>query len=208
MVIVLSPVLSLPQVIWDHSETLMENAMQEKAGFGLLVFGMGAVALLLMCIRLWFDMAQVRAVVEEETGMWRNAGRAFKLTFGNFRSLFWVYLRISLLGWVVFAIGVYVWAKMPPARSQWDIPDFGTGRSVRLRDASLAASMRNDLVSATLPRAPDCSFVAGSDRANPQPAADDRAATPDRNSTVAPRPAGCRESLPWACRRGILPSPP
>ena len=49
-----------------------------------------------MCIRLWFDMAQVRAVVEEETGMWRNAGRAFKLTFSNFGSLFWMYLRISI----------------------------------------------------------------------------------------------------------------
>jgi len=119
MMIVVAPVLALPQVIWERAETLTGNALQEKTGFWLLVSGMGAVILLLMCIRLWFDMAQVRAVVDEETAMWRNAGHAFKLTFRNFRSLFWMYLRISLLGWALLAVGLYIWAKMPPARSQW-----------------------------------------------------------------------------------------
>jgi hypothetical protein len=121
MMIVLAPVLTLPQVVWDHAETLMANATQEKAGFWLLVAGMGAIGLVLMCIRLWFDMAQVRAVVEEETGMWRNAGRAFKLTFSNFGSLFWMYLRISLLGWLALAASLYIWAKMPPARFGWTL---------------------------------------------------------------------------------------
>jgi hypothetical protein len=121
MMIVLGPVLALPQVVWEHADTLMQNALQEKAGFWLLVLGMGAVALLAMSIRLWFDMAQVRAVVEEETAMWRNAGRAFKLTFSNFGSLFWMYFRISVLGWLVFAAGLYIWAKMPPARYQWTL---------------------------------------------------------------------------------------
>jgi hypothetical protein len=121
MVFVLAPVLMLVPFIRDKSISLMDNATQEKMGFWLLVAGMIVIGLLLMCIRLWFDMAQVRAVVEEETGMWRDAGRAFRLTFTNFRSLFWMYLRISILGWLVFAVGLYVWAKMPPARFGWTI---------------------------------------------------------------------------------------
>ncbi|MFY9562238.1 MAG: hypothetical protein WAQ52_18560 [Terriglobales bacterium] len=121
MAIVLIPALMLVSFVWKRATDLMLNAAQEKAGFWFLIAGMGAVGLLLMCIRLWFDMAQVRAVVEEETGMWRNAGRALKLTLANFGSLFWMYLRISLLGWLVFAAGLYVWAKMPPARFWWTI---------------------------------------------------------------------------------------
>jgi|SRR5882672_4105486 len=119
MLIVLIPPLMLAKPLSDKASPMLLTASQEKTGFWLLVLGMGAIGLVLMCIRLWFDMAQVRAVVEEETGMLRNAGRAFKLTFSNFGSLFWMYFRISLLGWLVLALGLYVWAKMPPARSQW-----------------------------------------------------------------------------------------
>jgi hypothetical protein len=119
MAIVILPPLILVWVVWDKSASLMLNAAQEKTGFWILILGTGVAGLLMMCIRLWFDMAQVRAVVEEETGMWHNAGRAFKMTFSNFGSLFWMYLRISILGWLVLAAGLYVWAKMPPAHYRW-----------------------------------------------------------------------------------------
>ncbi len=119
MMIVMIPPLMLTKVVFDKPPTMMVSAAQEKTAFWLMVGGLAVIALLLMCIRLWFDMAQVRAVVEEETGMWRNAGRAFKITFSNFGSLFWMYLRISAIGWLVLALGLYIWTKMPPARSQW-----------------------------------------------------------------------------------------
>ena len=32
-----------------------------------------------------------------------------------------MYLRISILGWLVFALGLYLWAKMPPAHFRWTI---------------------------------------------------------------------------------------
>ena len=119
MGIVMIPVLMLVSLVWKQGTTPMGSALTEKTGFWILVAGMGAMALLLMCIRLWFDMAQVRAVVEEETGMWRNAGGAFKITFGNFRPLFWMYLRISILGWLVFALGLWIWTKMPAKHFGW-----------------------------------------------------------------------------------------
>jgi len=119
MLIVLIPVIIAFHAIVRKAGSLMTNAAQERSGFWLLVAAIGIAGLLLMCIRLWFDMAQVRAVVEEETGMWRNAGRAFKLTFSNFASLFWMYFRISFLGWLIFAAGLYAWARMPPARFGW-----------------------------------------------------------------------------------------
>jgi hypothetical protein len=121
MLIIMIPVVMVVVGIRRMTGPLLLVPAQEKLGFWLALCGIGVVGLLLMCIRLWFDMAQVRAVVEEETGMWRNAGSAFKITLSNFGSLFWMYLRISILGWLVFAAGLYIWAKMPPARFGWTI---------------------------------------------------------------------------------------
>src|SRR6266550_4959373 len=121
MAIALIPPLILVWAVWDQSAPLMLSATLEKIAFWILLAGVGVAGFLMMCVRLWFDMAQVRTVVEEETGMWRNAGRAFKITFSNFRTLFGMYFSISLLGWLVFALGFYVWAKMPPARYGWTI---------------------------------------------------------------------------------------
>jgi hypothetical protein len=121
MLIVLTPDFMLGSFVSKESGTLLDDASHEKTGYAFFVAAMGVLGLLAMVIRLWFDMAQVRAVVEEETGMWGNALRALRLTIDNFSILFWMYLRISLLGWLVFAVGLYIWAKMPPARFEWTI---------------------------------------------------------------------------------------
>jgi hypothetical protein len=121
MLIILTPVFMLGSLVSKETGTLLDDAAREKTGYFFFVAGMGVVGLIAMFIRLWFDMAQVRAVVEEEIGMWNNARHAFKITTGHFASLFWMYLRISVLGWVVFAAGLYIWAKMPPARFGWTI---------------------------------------------------------------------------------------
>jgi hypothetical protein len=78
-----------------------------------VVFLAGAAAvitLLLMCVRLWFDMAQVIAVAEYERAMHRALRRSARLICKNFVSLFWLYLRISLAGWMVLGIGLYLWS--------------------------------------------------------------------------------------------------
>jgi hypothetical protein len=93
----------------------LTNSFDERAGSWLLLVVWVGFWLIASCIRLWFDMAQVRAVADEEYGMWRNAGVAFKLTFGNFATLFWMYIRISLAWWLVFVAALVVWTKMPPA---------------------------------------------------------------------------------------------
>jgi hypothetical protein len=117
MLIVVAPPLMLIKVVFDKPGSMLLAAAQEKTGFWLIIGGLSAIGFVLMCIRLWFDMAQVSTVVEEETAMWRNAGRAFKLTFYNFGSLFWMYFRISLVGWIILALGLYIWSQMPPARA-------------------------------------------------------------------------------------------
>ena len=67
------------------------------------------ILLLTMILRLWFDMAQVIAVAEDETRMHRALRHAASLLAHNFGSLYWLYLRISLLAWIVVGLGMYLW---------------------------------------------------------------------------------------------------
>ncbi len=116
LLIVLVPITTVGSGITAWSETLSSDAAQEKLGFWVDVVGLLLVALLLMSVRLWFDMAQVHAVAEDERSMLRATARAFRLTLGNFGSLFWVYLRISLLGWVGLATAILIWTRIPAQR--------------------------------------------------------------------------------------------
>ncbi len=67
------------------------------------------ILLLLIIVRLWFDMAQVIAVADDEKKMHRALRRAFGLLRRNFFALFWLYLRVSVITWVLFAFGLYIW---------------------------------------------------------------------------------------------------
>jgi hypothetical protein len=54
-------------------------------------------------------MAQVIAVAEDERRMRKALRRAATLMRHNFGSLFWLYFRVSLIAWIVFAAGLHVW---------------------------------------------------------------------------------------------------
>ena len=84
----------------------------EQLGFAVQVVGLGFVLLILAIVRLWFDMAQVRAVIEDERRMACNLGRAFRLISVNFVELFWMYLRPSLLAWSGTALAICFWIKL------------------------------------------------------------------------------------------------
>jgi hypothetical protein len=58
---------------------------------------------------LWFDMAEIIAVANDERRMHRALRRAARLLWNNFFSLLWLYLRIALVGLLLFAIGLRVW---------------------------------------------------------------------------------------------------
>jgi hypothetical protein len=67
------------------------------------------ILLLLIIVRVWFDMAQVIAVADDEKKMHRALRRAFTLFRRNFFSLLWLYLRVSIIEWLLFALGLYIW---------------------------------------------------------------------------------------------------
>jgi hypothetical protein len=64
---------------------------------------------LLVVIRIWFDMAQVIAVADDEKRMHKALRRAFGLLWHNFFSLLWLYLRVSIIAWICIGLGLALW---------------------------------------------------------------------------------------------------
>ena len=114
-VIVLIPVAIAANAIKDWSGDLSTNAAPEKLGFWVDVAGAIVIWFIAMCLRLWFDVAQVHAVATGERAMRRAIRRAFRLTFGNFAALFPLYLVPSLMSLIGMAVILLIWTKVPAA---------------------------------------------------------------------------------------------
>jgi len=117
MAIIVGLILLVGNRIRHWSDTLAAESPYEKLGFWVELSGGLLLLFILMCVRLWFDMAQVRAVAEDERKMRRTFLTAFKLTFSNFGTLFWLYLRISLVAWIGLLVGFWVWLRF--VRPEW-----------------------------------------------------------------------------------------
>jgi hypothetical protein len=96
------------------SDYLGDRAVSAQTGFYILLAGGIAILLLMLFVRLWFDIAQVRAVVQNEPKMWPNLWKALGITWRQAGTLFRVYLCISGVAWVTLAAGLWLWTKLPP----------------------------------------------------------------------------------------------
>jgi hypothetical protein len=98
----------------NWSEYLGDKAAADQVGFLILAMGIIALALVAVIVRVWFDIAKVRTVAQNERGMWRIIATAFDMTFRHLGTLLWIYLRITLVGGLALLIGFVIWSKLPP----------------------------------------------------------------------------------------------
>ncbi len=96
------------------SDYIGDRAVSAQTALYILLSGAILITLLALFVRLWFDIAQVRAVVQDERRMWPNLWKALGITWRNVSTLFRVYLCISGVAWVTLAVGLLLWAKLPP----------------------------------------------------------------------------------------------
>jgi hypothetical protein len=106
---VLIPVFILGGIAHRVYDRIDKQSISPMPAVHFLEAAVVVALLLLICIRVWFDMAQVIAVAEDERRMRKALRRSATLLRHNFLSLYWLYLRVSLIAWIVFAIGVHIW---------------------------------------------------------------------------------------------------
>ncbi len=96
------------------SDFVSDKTVNDRNGFLVLLAGGFVLVLLALFVRLWFDIAKVRAVAQRERRMWRNLWKALGITRRQLGTLVWMYLRISLVAWIALWLGLLIWTKLPP----------------------------------------------------------------------------------------------
>jgi hypothetical protein len=105
---------SMYPVVDQLSDYLGDRAVADQVGILIQLTGTVLLALLAFLVRLWFDLAKVRAVARNERRMWSNMWAALGMTWRNLGTLFWMCFRISIVSWIVLLIGLLIWTKLPP----------------------------------------------------------------------------------------------
>jgi hypothetical protein len=100
-------------LVHKASDYVEDHAVADQSSFYILLAGIFLLTLLALCIRLWFDVAQVRAVALNERGMWRNMWRSWGILRGRLGTLFRAYFCIAFFAWATFAIGLWIWTMLP-----------------------------------------------------------------------------------------------
>ena len=113
LALALMPVAAAASALQAWADHVSERSWQAGAGFRVMAGGTAVLLLVLMAVRLWFDMAQVVTVVEEERSMRRALVRAGRIYRKNFWALSWMYLSISLLAWLVAGAAFWLWTHIP-----------------------------------------------------------------------------------------------
>jgi hypothetical protein len=109
LVIVLLPIAGLAAATNAMYTHIQDQSISPYPGDHFAEAAAVIILLLLIIVRVWFDMAQVIAVADDEKKMHRALRRAFTLFRRNFFSLLWLYLRVSFISWLLFALGLHVW---------------------------------------------------------------------------------------------------
>jgi hypothetical protein len=102
------------QALSKMADRIGDRAVADQVGVFLSFAAMIVFLLLALWVRLWFDIAKVRTVAQNERRMWRNVWRAWRITWHDLRHLYRIYICISLVAWVTLVVGLVIWAHLPP----------------------------------------------------------------------------------------------
>jgi hypothetical protein len=109
MILVLIPVGIIAAVLHAIGNAIDDRSISPFPWVWFAVGTVIVVVFLLICVRVWFDMAEIIAVADSETRSRKCLRRGGKVFWRNFGSLFWLYLRISVVGLIVIALCLHFW---------------------------------------------------------------------------------------------------
>ncbi len=103
----------LYQAVKAISEYVGDRVAADQIGFCILVIGSIPVLLLWVWVRLWFDLAQVRAVAGNDRVTRRNVVRTFQIAMRRSWHAYWAYVLIGILVGLVTIVALLIWTKVP-----------------------------------------------------------------------------------------------
>src|ERR1700722_19868836 len=109
MLIVFLPIGGLAALAGGMYNRIDEKSISPFPAVHFFEAAVVVILFLMILVRIWFDLAQVIAVAEDEKRMHKALRLAFGLFRRNFFSLLWLYLRVSIIAVVVVGLCLRFW---------------------------------------------------------------------------------------------------
>jgi hypothetical protein len=100
----------------------LQAAVMKKAGdstnellpFYLLITSLLIIFLVMTTLRIWFDLAEVDVVLNDQRAVRRSIAAAFRHTFRNLGKLLASYVVITLVAAIILVAGLWAWIRFVP----------------------------------------------------------------------------------------------
>jgi hypothetical protein len=112
LLLMLAPVGILFALLLRWTSKIADKAPGDRLGFLLVFACLGLTLVVFLVLRMWLDVAQIRAVAENERKVRRALGKSFRMTFGNFGSLAWILLCVAIVAMAGSAAALWLYVKV------------------------------------------------------------------------------------------------
>ena len=119
LLLCLIPIGILHHILRAIANNIGDNAVSAMTGVWWQIATGVVIVLLLLILRLWFDMAEIYCVAQNERRVRRGLRMAWRVTFGNFGSLFWLFVAIGIVACIGFGFGLWLWMYVLPPTAIW-----------------------------------------------------------------------------------------
>jgi hypothetical protein len=102
-------------VLFSANDAMVKKADEstnEKLSFELEMVGLGVIFLVMTALRIWFDLAEVDAVLNDQRAIRKSIAAAFRHTFRSLARLFTSYLVVTIAAAIMLVAGLWLWMKL------------------------------------------------------------------------------------------------
>jgi len=89
----------------------------EKLPFELQMTGMAVIFLIMTTFRIWFDLAEVDTVLDDQRAVRKSIAAAFRHTFRSLARLLTSYVVVTIVAAILLVGGLWIWMKFVPAEN-------------------------------------------------------------------------------------------
>jgi len=112
--------LVLTVVLFTANGALANKAGEstnEKLPFELRMAGFAVIFLIMTILRIWFDLAEVDTVLNDQRAVRKSIASAFRHTFRSLGRLLASYVLVTIIAAIVLVGGLWVWMKLVAPQS-------------------------------------------------------------------------------------------
>ncbi len=89
-----------------------DESTNEKLSFELQVAGLAVIFLVMTTLRIWFDLAEVDAVLNDQGAVRKSIGAGFRHTFRTLPRLLGSYVVVTIVAAIVLLTGLWLWMRL------------------------------------------------------------------------------------------------